>query len=57
MLCHRIVTQGYYWPIMKQESEAFVRKCNVCQRFSNVIHVLAETLHSVTSLWPFSKWE
>ena len=28
-LCHRIVTQGYYWPTMKQESKAFVRKCDV----------------------------
>ena len=33
-----------------------MRKCNVCQWFSNVIHVLVETLHSVTSLWPFYKW-
>ena len=38
---------------MKQESKAYVRKCDVCQRFGNVIHVLA--LHYVTSLWPFYK--
>ena len=55
-LCHIIVTQGYYWLTMKQESEAFVRKCDVCQRFGNVIHVPIETLHYVTSLWPFYKW-
>ena len=54
--CHRIVTQGYYWPKMKQELEAFVRKCDVCQRFGNVIHVPVKTLHSVTSPWPFYKW-
>ena len=55
-LCHRIVTQGYYWPTMKQDSKAFVHKCDVCQRFGNVIHVPAEALHSMTSPWPFYKW-
>ena len=33
-----------------------MRKCDVCQKFRNVIHVLVEALHSVTSLWPFYKW-
>ena len=33
-----------------------MRKCDVCQRFRNVIHVPAEALHSVTSPWPFYKW-
>ena len=33
-----------------------MRKCDVCQRFGNVIHVLVETLYSMTSLWPFYKW-
>ena len=55
-LCHWIVTQGYYWPTMKQESEAFVRKCDVCQQFGNVIHVPTKALHFVTSMWPFYKW-
>ena len=55
-LCHRIVTYGYYWPTIKQESEVFMCKCDVCQRFGNVIHVLAETLNSMTSPWPFYRW-
>ena len=33
-----------------------MRKCDVCQRFGNVIHVSSEALHSVTSPWPFYKW-
>ena len=41
---------------MKQGSEAFFCKCDVCQRFGNVIHVPTGTLHSVTSLCPFYKW-
>ena len=55
-LGHRIVTRDYYWPTVKQESEAFMRKCDVCQRFANVIHVPAKTLHSMTSPWPLYKW-
>ena len=41
---------------MIQEFEVFVRKCDVCQRFNNIIHVPAEILHFVTSMWPFYKW-
>ena len=55
-LCHRIITQSFYWPTMRHESQEFVHKCDVCQKFGNVIHVLAEELHSVTSPWPFYKW-
>ena len=55
-LCHRIITQGYYWPTMRQDSQDFVRKCDVCQLFGNVIHVLAKALNSVISLWPFYRW-
>ena len=36
--------------------EAFFPRCDVCQRFENVVHVPAEALHSVTSPWPFYKW-
>ena len=54
-LCHRIVSQGFYWPTMKQDSEMYVRKCDVCQRFGNVIHTPATGLYFVTSLWPFFK--
>ena len=54
-LCHKIMTYGFYWPTMKQESELFVRNYNVCQNFGNIIHVPATTLHSVSSPWPFYK--
>ena len=33
-----------------------MRKCDVCQKFGNAIHVPAKALHSVTSPWPFYKW-
>ena len=62
-LCHRIITkgyqiitQGYYWPTMRQDSQDFVCKCDVCQKFGNAIHVPTEVLHFVTSPRPFYKW-
>ena len=41
---------------MKRESEVFVKNCDICQIFGNIIHVLATMLHFVSSLWPFYKW-
>ena len=50
------MTQGFYWPTMKKVSELFVKKCDICKKIGNIIHVLATTLHSVSSPWPFYKW-
>ena len=32
-------------------------KCDVCQKFGNVIHIPTKALHYVASPWPFYKWE
>ena len=50
---HSIMTQGFYWPMMKQESELFVRNYDTYQKFDNIIHAPATSLHSVSSPWPF----
>ena len=50
------MTQGFYWPTMKQEYELFVKKCDICQKFDNIIFIPATTLHSMSSPWPFYKW-
>ena len=55
-LCHRIMTQGFYWPTMKPESKLFVKNCDIYHKFGTIIHVLATMLHSVSSPWPFYKW-
>ncbi|CAI9762905.1 unnamed protein product [Fraxinus pennsylvanica] len=34
----------------------FVRKCDKCQRFSNVQKQPSQELTIVTSPWPFAKW-
>ena len=36
-LVHKLVRAGYYWPTMQADAEAYVRACDKCQRFSNII--------------------
>ena len=35
-LSKKILRQGYFWPTMNEDSVDFVRKCDKCQRFSEI---------------------
>ncbi|KAL5555768.1 hypothetical protein UlMin_038004 [Ulmus minor] len=51
-LLHKVVRQGYYWPNMVKDAEQYVRKCDTCQRFSQLIHQSAKIFgipHSLVS--------
>lgn len=53
-LAHRAHSQGYYWPTMKQDAEAYVKKCDMCQRHAPIPHMSSEILNPITSLWSFA---
>ena len=36
-LVHKLVRAGYYWPTIQVDTEAYVKACDKCQRFSNII--------------------
>ena len=36
-LVHKLICAGYYWPIMQKDAIAYVKKCDKCQRFANLI--------------------
>lgn len=55
-LAHRAITQGYWWPYIQKDAEAYVRKCEKCQRFAPLIHQLAVDLNLISSPWPFAQW-
>ncbi|XP_058223147.1 uncharacterized protein LOC131332856 [Rhododendron vialii] len=55
-LAHRAISQGYWWPTMKKDSEEFVRRCRKCQMSTPIIHQPAQDLSLLTSPWPFSQW-
>ena len=54
-LVHKLVRAGYYWPTMQKDTEAYVKTCNKCQRFSNIIGRPTEELTPMTAPWPFAQ--
>ncbi|RDX90524.1 hypothetical protein CR513_27595, partial [Mucuna pruriens] len=55
-LAGKIARAGYYWPTLKTDCMDYVKKCDKCQRFTDVHQVPLEQLHVVASPWPFHKW-
>jgi hypothetical protein len=56
VLAHKAMRAGYYWPTMGKDSVEFVRSCDKCQRFAQIMENPPEKLNSVLSPWPFAKW-
>ena len=48
-LVHKLVQAGYYWPTMQKDAEAYVKTCDKCQRFSNIIRQPTEELTPMTA--------
>ena len=48
-LVHKLVWAGYYWPAMQADAEAYVKACDKCQRFSNIIRQPTEKLAPMTA--------
>ena len=55
-LVHKLVRTGYYWPTMQKDVETYIKTCDKCQRFSNIIRQPTEKLTSMTTPWPFAQW-
>ena len=53
-LVHKFVRTRYYWPTMQKDAEAYVRTCDKCQRFSNIIRQPTEELTPMMAPWPFA---
>ena len=41
---------------MQKDAEAYVKTCDKCQRFSNIIRQPTEDLPPMTAPWPFAQW-
>ena len=44
LLVHKLIQAGYYWPTMLKVTQAYVKTCDKCQRFSNLIRQPSEEL-------------
>ena len=41
---------------MQKDDQTYVKACNKCQRFSNIIRQLTKELTPMTVPWPFTQW-
>ena len=55
-LVHKLIRIGYYWPTMLKDAQAYVKACDKCQRFSNLIRQPSKELTPMTAPWPFAQW-
>ena len=56
LLIHKVVRVGYYWLGIQANAKAYVRVCDQCQRFSNVLKQSSEYLTPMMVPWPFAQW-
>ena len=56
-LVHELIQVGYYQLTIQKDAQAYVKACDKCQRFSNIIKQLTEKLTPMTAPWPFAQWE
>ncbi|CAL9000957.1 unnamed protein product [Prunus brigantina] len=55
-LAHKAIRQGYFWPSLHTDAQAFTQKCDKCQRFASIPQLPAEPLTAMVSPWPFAQW-
>nr|XP_023888728.1 uncharacterized protein LOC112000793 [Quercus suber] len=42
-LVYKLIQTGYYWPTMQKDVHVYVKVCDKCQRFGNLIRTMART--------------
>ena len=55
-LVHKLIRAGYYWPTMQKDAQTYVKACDKCQKFNNVIRQPMEEFTTMTAPWPFAQW-
>ena len=53
-LVDKLIRVGYYWPIMKNDAQSYMKTCDKCQCFSNVVRKLSKPLTLMNDPWPFA---
>ena len=55
-LSRRVLRAGFFWPTMHADATNLVRKCDKCQRASNISSVPPYERINIASAWPFDLW-
>jgi hypothetical protein len=53
---HKIIREGFYWPLIFRDSYAMIRKCFSCQQFSGKMKKFTMPLQPIVVEQPFSQW-
>ena len=48
-LVNKAIRTGYFWPTMQMDAMELVKKCDKCQRYSNIQRLPAERLTTISS--------
>ena len=51
-----LIRARYYWPTMLKDAQAYVKACDKCQRFNNLIRQPSKELTPMTAPWSFAQW-
>lgn len=54
-LVHKLMQAGYYWPIMQKDTQSYMKVCDKCQCFRNIIRQPAKLLTPMNALCPFAQ--
>ena len=54
-LVHKVIHAGYYWSIIQADAKAYIKVCDQCQRFSNILRQPLEYLTPMMAPWPFAQ--
>jgi hypothetical protein len=55
-LAQKVFRQGYYWPTVLIDAEAYVNRCEKCQEHAKIYHIPAEPITDIIAPWPFVQW-
>ena len=54
-LVHKLIRAGYYWLTMQKDAHSYIKACDKCQCFSNVVRQLLKPFTLMNAPWPFTK--
>ncbi|XP_012839245.1 PREDICTED: uncharacterized protein LOC105959647 [Erythranthe guttata] len=55
-LALKLLSQGYYWPTIHEDTKRLVRRCKPCQEHANIPHLPAALMQPIDSPISFAQW-
>ena len=52
----KVLRSGYYWPSLRSDAEALIKRCPQCQYHSKIERKPSNYLSTIQAILPFDKW-